>query len=51
MWAVISKSNNIVAKDFPSKIAAIQYIKYYANNCRTINQNSKEYIMIDMKRK
>ena len=47
MWAVVSKSG-LVAKDFPTKPAALAWIKQYNNPAlRTINQNSKEYLQYE----
>jgi hypothetical protein len=44
MWAVVSKTG-LVARDFPTKPAALSWIKQHNNpSLRPISQNSKEYI-------
>ena len=44
MWAVVSNTG-LVAKDFPTKPAALSWIKQYNNPAlRPISQNSKEYL-------
>ena len=44
MWAVVTNTG-LVAKDFPTKPAALAWIKQYDNPAlRPINQNSKEYL-------
>lgn len=43
MWAVITNTG-LVAKDFPTKPAALSWIKQYNNpTLRPISQNSKEF--------
>jgi hypothetical protein len=50
MWAVVSNTG-LVAKDFPTKPAALLWIKQHTNsNLRAINQNSKEYINYERRR-
>lgn len=53
MWALITKTGKILAKDFPTKIAASQYKLYYVNvkDAIVINQNSEKFINIDLKNK
>lgn len=44
MWAVVNNTG-LVAKDFPTKPAALAWIKQFNNpTLRPINQNSKEYL-------
>ena len=53
MWALVTKTGKILAKDFPTKIAAAQYKLYYTNvkDATIINQNSEKFINIDLKNK
>ena len=53
MWALITKDEKIIARDFPSKIAAIQYKTYYVStkDAILIDQNSAKFAKIDMKNK
>lgn len=44
MWAVVT-SKGLVARDFPTKPAALAWIKQYNNPAlRAINQNNKEFL-------
>ena len=44
MWAVVTNTG-LVAKDFPTKPAALAWIKQYNNpDLRPISQNSKEFL-------
>lgn len=44
MWAVVSDTG-LVAKDFPTKPAALAWIKQYNNTTlKVINQNTKQFI-------
>ena len=44
MFAVVN-SKGLVAKDFPTKPAALAWIKQFDNpELRAINQNSKEFL-------
>lgn len=48
MYAVVN-SKGLVAKDFPTKSAALAWIKQYETPMRIINQNSKEYLKYERK--
>lgn len=53
MWAIITNDNQVVAKDFKSKPAALGYMKFFLIpnvKYEIINQNSQRYINIDMMR-
>ena len=53
MWAIITNNNQVVAKDFKSKTAALGYMKFFLIpnvKYEIINQNSQRYINIDMRR-
>lgn len=44
MWAVVTNTG-LVAKDFPTKPAALSWIKQYNNPAlKVINQNTKQFI-------
>lgn len=44
MWAVVGKLG-LVARDFPTKPAALAWIKQHNNTeLRAINQNNKEFL-------
>lgn len=44
MWAVVTNTG-LVARDFPTKPAALAWIKQYDNPAlRPINQNNKEFL-------
>ena len=51
MWAIITKNKSIVARDFRTRPEALSYLKFKDKNItsgwKVINQNSKEFIMID----
>lgn len=51
MWAIITKNKSIVARDFRTKSEALSYLNFKDKNItsgwKVINQNSKEFIMID----
>lgn len=51
MWALITKDGKIIARDFPTRIAAIQYKAYYVStkDAIPIDQNSKKFVEIDYK--
>ena len=53
MWTIITNNNQVVTKDFKSKPAALDYMKYFLIpnvKYEIINQNSQQYINIDMMR-
>lgn len=53
MWAIITNEIYVVAKDFPTKPAALAYIKFNLGpniKYEVVNQNSQRYINIDMRR-
>jgi hypothetical protein len=43
MYAVVN-SKGLVAKDFPTKPAALSWIKQFDTPMKVINQDSKEYL-------
>ena len=44
MWAVVSNTG-LVARDFPTKPAALAWLKQYNNpELKVINQNTKQFI-------
>ena len=45
MWAVVIPNAGLVARDFPTKPAALAWIKQYNNPAlKVIDQNSKQFI-------
>lgn len=48
MYAVVN-SKGLVAKDFPTKPAALAWAKQFDTLMRVINQNSKEYLKYERK--
>jgi hypothetical protein len=48
MYAVVN-NKGLVAKDFPTKPAALAWIKQYDIPMRVINQNSKGYLKYERK--
>lgn len=53
MWALVTKDGKIIARDFPTKIAAIQHKAYYVStkDAIPIDQHSKRFVEIDYKTK
>jgi hypothetical protein len=53
MWALVTKDGKIIARDFPTRIAAIQHKAYYVStkDAIPIDQNSKRFVEIDYKAK
>lgn len=53
MWAIITNKIHVVAKDFPTKPAALAYIKFNIGpniKCEVVDQNSLRFYKIDMMR-
>lgn len=48
MYAVVNNTG-LVAKDFPTKPAALAWIKQFDTPMRIINQSSKEYLKYERK--
>ena len=50
MWAIITKDERIVARDFKNKPEALAYMKFHcnSNNFIVINQNTNKFAMIEM---
>lgn len=46
MFAVIL-NEGIVARDFPTKYSALEYVKFHNPKMKVINQNSKEFLKLD----
>ena len=52
MWALITKDEKVIARDFKTKFDAMQYRRTRCsnpNNVEPINQNSKRFVNIDIK--
>lgn len=50
MWAVITKDEKLVARDFATKPAALAWIKYQPySGLQVIDQNTNRFIQIEMK--
>lgn len=48
MYAVVN-NKGLVAKDFPTKPAALAWCKQFNTPMKVINQNSKEYLKYERK--
>lgn len=54
MWAIITKEEKIIARDFRTRPAALEYLRFHCggdlNNYIIINQNTNKFAMIELKR-
>lgn len=49
MWAVISRTNAIIARDFRTRYEAVNFIMHSYPSGICINQNSTEFGRIEMR--